>query len=119
MTTAVLEIRTYRLHPGCLTAFDETMRTASLPLLRRFDIDVVHAAPSESPEDGSTDYVLIRSYPTHEERDRLEAAFYSSTEWKAGPAAAILGAIESYHTITMTVDIATLDALRWDGASRP
>ena len=116
MATAVLEIRTYRLHPGCLAAFDRVMRGESLPLLERFGIDVVRATPSESDEDGSCDYLLARAYRTHEQRSRQEAAFYSSAQWKEGPAATILAAIESYHTITLTVDDTLLDVLRRTGA---
>ena len=43
-------------------------------------------------------YFLMRAFPSVEERQRSEDAFYGSDEWRKGPREAILAAIDSYTT---------------------
>src|SRR5262249_57514330 len=57
-------------------------------------------------------YSLIRAFPSLEDRQRAEDAFYGSDEWKNGPRAAVLAAIESYTTVVIQTDEATIRALR-------
>lgn len=42
----ILEIRTYRLHPGTRAEFLRAMTEEAIPLLRKAGIDVVAAGPS-------------------------------------------------------------------------
>jgi hypothetical protein len=107
--TRVLEIRSYKLKPGTRERFHARFEREALPLLRRWTIDVV--AYGRSLED-STSYYLMRSYPTREDRQRTEDAFYASDEWRLGPREAILADIASYTTIVIDVDDAVLRALR-------
>jgi ketosteroid isomerase-like protein len=46
------------------------------------------------------------------ERQRSEDAFYGSAEWRDGPRAAVLAAIESYTTAVIRIDGHTLRGLR-------
>jgi hypothetical protein len=55
MAQMVLEIRTYRLKAGSEEAFHRLVAEQSVPLLRRFAIDVVRFGPSEQSEDGFVD----------------------------------------------------------------
>jgi ketosteroid isomerase-like protein len=105
----VLEIRCYNLKPGTRAAFHEVAERQALPLLARFGIDVVAHGPSAHDENS---YYLMRSFPSLEDRQRAEDAFYGSDDWKSGPRAAVLAAIESYTTVVIPTDEGTIRALR-------
>ena len=77
---SVLEIRTYRLKPGTTAAFHDSVAERSVPLLCRFDIDVVRFRPSEQNEHGVEEYVLMRSFESMAARDEQEDRFYGSQE---------------------------------------
>lgn len=106
----ILEIRTYKILPGRLDEFVGAMDSAR-GLLDRYRIDVVATGRSLVPDEGDHAY-LIRAFHDLEERDRLEAAFYGSDDWCDGPREAVLGPIDSYHTVVIEADAATVDALR-------
>jgi hypothetical protein len=89
---AIVEIRTYRLKPGSGAAFHLTVVEESLPMLERWGIDVVAFGPSLDDDDL---YYLVRAYPSLEERQRSQEAFYGSEEWRHGPREAIVSKIES------------------------
>jgi hypothetical protein len=95
-----LEIRTYRLKPGTRAAFVAAMEAAQ-PLLARYGIEVVDFGASLVAEDGHEEAYLIRRFTSLEERDEKENAFYGSADWRDGPRAAVVGPIESYHTIVL------------------
>jgi ketosteroid isomerase-like protein len=105
----VLEIRCYNLKPGTRAAFHEVAEREALPLLARFGIDVVAHGPSSHDQDS---YYLVRTFPSLEDRQRAEDRFYGSDEWKSGPRAAVLAAIDSYTTVVVPTDEATIAALR-------
>jgi hypothetical protein len=110
----VLEIRSYTLKPGTRDRFHALVERDALPMLRRGKIDVVAYGPSLHDADS---YYLMRAFPSVEERQRTEDAFYGSDEWRQGPREAVLAAIDSYTTAVIRVDDATLRGLR--GAERP
>lgn len=107
--TVVLEIRGYNLRPGQREAFHALFVRESLPLLRARGVDVVAFGPSSHDRDS---YFLMRAFASLDDRTREEDAFYGSEAWIQGPRAAVLAAIESYTTITIHVDPATLQGLR-------
>ncbi|MDB4968082.1 MAG: hypothetical protein JWN44_3771 [Myxococcales bacterium] len=96
-----IEIRSYNLKPGTRERFHQLFVTQALPMLRRWKIDVVLHGPSLHDDDS---YVLMRAFAGVEERQRSEDAFYGSDEWRSGPRAAILAAIESYTTVVLPRD---------------
>ncbi len=80
-----------------------------MPLLKRWNIDVVAYGPSLHDENS---YYLMRRYDSLAQREESENAFYSSDEWRQGPREAILALIENYTEIVMKLDDATLQGLR-------
>jgi ketosteroid isomerase-like protein len=105
----LLEIRSYNLKPGEREHFHERFVRDSLPLLRKWKVDVVAFGPSTHDRDT---YFLMRAFSSLEARNRDEDAFYASPEWRDGPREAVLAAIENYTTLIITVDRATLEGLR-------
>ena len=105
----VLEIRSYNLKPGTRDSFHQLFIRESLPMLQRARIDVVGYGPSLHDRDS---YFLMRAFPGVQAREAAERAFYESAEWQNGPRAAVMAAIESYTTVVIDVDEATLSRLR-------
>ena len=67
MTQRCVEIRSYRLKPGTRGAFDELMSDVSVPMLRRWQTDVVRHGVTAHDE---VSYYLIRAYASAEDRQR-------------------------------------------------
>lgn len=105
----VIEIRSYNLKADCGPVFHALVMEHSLPMLKRWNVDVVRCEPSLDNPDF---YCLIRSYASVEDRDESQAAFYGSEEWLQGPRNSILELIESYTSVVLDVDDATLASLR-------
>jgi ketosteroid isomerase-like protein len=106
---AVLELRVYTLKPGVRDAFHARFVREALPLLQRAGVDVVAFGPSLHDRDS---YYLMRAFRSVDERERVEAEFYGSRDWREGPRAAVLAAIETYTTAVLSIDPATLKGLR-------
>ena len=104
-----VEIRSYELKPGTRDAFDRLLRETSLPMLRRWNVDVVGCGPS--PHDADS-YVLVRSSRDLGEREASQDAFYGSEEWRAGPREAILAMIECHASVVLMLEGETIEALR-------
>lgn len=111
-TNRIVEIRSYNLKPGTRERFHQRFVAESLPMLERWKVDVVAYGPSLHDSDS---YYLIRSFPSVEDRERSEDAFYSSEEWRQGPREAVLADIEGYTTIVVGLDDRTLESLRRTG----
>ncbi|MEC5215096.1 hypothetical protein RCH09_000026 [Actimicrobium sp. GrIS 1.19] len=104
-----VEIRAYNLECGTRDEFHQLMLTQSLPLLRKWQVDVVACGPS--PHD-SDSYYLLRAYDSLAHRTRSQDAFYASDEWKFGPREAVLAPIDNYTSVVIEMDAATIAALR-------
>ena len=104
-----VEIRSYALKPGNRKDFDRIATQQAIPMLRRWDVDVV--AHGASPHDDDS-YYLIRAYASLAERQQSQDAFYGSQEWKDGPRAAILALIENFTSVVLELEPATVEALR-------
>ena len=111
-----IEVRSYNLKPGTRQAFHELFTREALPMLERWKVDVVSAGPS--PQD-DVSYFLIRAYDSVAHRDQSQDAFYGSDEWRKGPREAILAFIESYTSVMLEVDEATIEDLRRTGTGLP
>jgi hypothetical protein len=105
---AAVEFRSYNLKPGTRDEFHRLV-IATLPLLERWKIDVVGYGPSAHD---STSYLLIRSFKSVDDRAQREASFYGSREWLEGPRERVLALIESYTTVVLPLDSATVAGLR-------
>jgi hypothetical protein len=107
--TRVLEVRSYNLKAGTRDRFHGLFLGRALPLLKKWKVDVVAFGPSLHDRDS---WMLMRAFDSLDDRTRIEDAFYGSDEWRNGPRADILAAIESYTTIVIRVDDTTLRGLR-------
>lgn len=105
----LVEIRSYNLKPGTRQEFYRLFVERSLPMLKRWKVDVVRYG--SSPHDEDT-YYLMRAFPSLEDREQSEDTFYGSDEWKLGPREAILALIENYTTIVLEMEKSIVDALR-------
>jgi hypothetical protein len=82
-------------------------------MLHRWKVDVVSYGPSLHDKDS---YFLMRAFEGIDARQKSEDAFYGSDEWIQGPRERILADIDSYTTIVVHVDEATLRGLRLSGS---
>jgi hypothetical protein len=108
----LVEIRSYNLKPGSRSEFHRLVCEVSLPMLKRWAVDVVASGPS--PHDDSS-YYLIRAYDSLEHRESSQDAFYGSAEWLQGPREKILSLIDTHKSIVIEMDSAAVDALRTSG----
>lgn len=104
-----VEIRSYALKPGMREEFDRIASQQAIPMLRRWEVDVVAHGPSPHDDDS---YYLIRAYASLADRQQSQDAFYGSQEWKDGPRAAILALIENFTSVVLELEPATVEALR-------
>jgi hypothetical protein len=105
----LVEIRSYKLNPGCAAAFDALVVGASLPMLRAWSTDVVAWGPSEHEPDT---YFLIRAYDDLNDLQTRQDAFYGSAQWREGPREKLLAMIESHLSTVIWLSEASIDDLR-------
>jgi hypothetical protein len=104
-----LEIRSYNLKPGSRDEFHRLFMEEAMPLLKRWNVDVVSYGPSLHDENS---YYLMRPYDSLAQREESENAFYGSDEWRQGPREAIITLIENYTEIVLELDEVTVQGLR-------
>jgi hypothetical protein len=97
----IVEIRSYRLKPGAGPAFHRLVVEESMPMLERWDVDVIAFGPSLDDDDL---YVLIRAYASVVELQQSQDAFYGSAEWREGPREAIVSLIESDISVVIPAE---------------
>ena len=104
-----VEIRSYNLKPGTRDEFHRLFLEAALPLLQRWNVDVVSYGPSPHDENS---YYLMRRFDSLAHREQSEESFYGSDKWRQGPREAILALIENYTECVLELDDATVQGLR-------
>jgi hypothetical protein len=107
----IVEIRTYRLHPGTVSEFVRIMREESLPLQASAGLRVLAVGASLVADEGHEDAYLIRAFNSLADRDQQQAEFYGSDAWRKGPREAIVSRIVQHHTIAMEVPDRLVDEL--------
>jgi hypothetical protein len=112
MQKHIIEIRSLNLKPGSREEFHRLYVEKALPLLKRWDFDVVAHGPSLHDENT---YYVIRRYDNLAQRGQMEDAYYASDNWRKGPREAMLALIESYTDVVFEADGVTLQGLRQDG----
>ncbi len=70
-------------------------------MLERWGVEVVAFGPSLDDDDR---YYLVRAYPSLEDRQRSQDAFYGSDEWRDGPREAIVSKIERDISVVLPAD---------------
>ena len=108
----VIEVRSLNLKPGSREEFHRLYVERALPLLKRWDFDVVAYGPSLHDENT---YYVIRRYDTLAQREQMEDSYYASDDWRKGPREAMLALIESYTDVVFEADPVTVQGLRQDG----
>lgn len=98
MEESIIELRTYNLKPGTREAFNKLFEEQALPLLKRWNIQVLSFGNSLQDENTSH---LARAYKNLDHLNQSEDAFYSSPDWREGPREAILSLIENYTTLVL------------------
>ena len=109
VNTHAVEIRSYNLKPGTRAAFGRLMAERVLPMLQRWQVDVVACGPSTHDDDS---WCLVRRYRDLAERQASQDAFYGSEEWRDGPREAVLAMIDSYTSVVLQLDDAGVESLR-------
>ena len=104
-----VEIRSYDLKPGAREEYHRLFLEEAMPLLQRFDVDVVAYGPSLHDENS---YYLIRRFDSLTQREQSEESFYGSDAWRQGPREAVLACIENYTECVIKLDESTVNGLR-------
>jgi hypothetical protein len=87
-----IEIRSINLKPGTREEFQRLYIEEALPLLKRWNFDVVAHGPSLHDENS---YYVIRRFDSLVHREQMEDAYYASDDWRQGPRERILALIEN------------------------
>ena len=104
-----VEIRSLNLKPDTREEFHRLYIEQALPLLKRWNFDVVTHGPSLHDENT---YYVIRRYDSLAQRDQMEDTYYASDDWRKGPREAILALIESYVDVVLEMDEVSVEGLR-------
>ena len=104
-----IEIRSINLKPGRREEFHRLYIEEALPLLKRWNFDVVTHGPSLHDENT---YYVIRRFEGLAQREQMEDAYYASDDWRKGPRERILALIENYTDIVLELDEVTVQGLR-------
>ena len=107
--SSIIEIRSLNLKPGSREDFQQLYIEVALPLLKRWNFDVVAHGPSLHDENT---YYVIRRYDSLAQREQMEDAYYASDDWRKGPREAMLALIESYTDIVLELDEVAVQGLR-------
>src|SRR5215207_5175734 len=101
----IIEIRSLNLKPGTREEFHRLYIEEALPLLQRWNFDVVAHGPSLHDENT---YYVIRRFDSRAQRDEMEDAYYASDDWRQGPREAMLALIENYMDVVLELDEVTV-----------
>ena len=110
----LVEIRAYTLKPGTASEFHALVKTATIPMLHAFGMDVVAFGRSAHDENA---YFLIRAYDDLSHLQSQQDAFYGSEPWLQGPREAIVSRIESYLNTVVWLSPGSIDDLRRSNGS--
>lgn len=92
----VIEMRTYKLKPGCRDRFLEVFRTKSMPA--HADIGMKILGPFLSLEDEDT-FFFMRGFPDLESREPMKAKFYEGELGKRELEDVLMPMIEKYEVV--------------------
>ncbi len=105
----LIEIRSINLKPGMREKFQRLYIKEALPLLKRWNFDVVAHGPSLHDENS---YYVIRRFDSLAQREEMEDMYYASDDWRQGPRERILALMDNYTDIVLEIDEVTVQRLR-------
>jgi hypothetical protein len=97
----IIEILTLDIKPGRRDEFHQVYVNQSLPLLKKWNFRVLAYGPSLHDDKS---YYVIRAFRSLEDRQKSEDAFYNSDDWKQGPRDSIMGLVEHFAYVVVSVD---------------
>jgi len=113
----LIQIRTYQLAPGARDGFHRAFVDQAVPMLRRWQHEVVAFGPSSHQDDA---YFLIRAYDDLPDLNARQDAFYGSPEWRLGPREHVLAMIRHYQDAVLWASPDAIDDLqRHNGGAAP
>ena len=92
---SLLEMRLFKLRPGTRPEFDRISREGTIPMMRRYGINVVDFGPMLNDEDG---YFLLRAFGSEQDRVEKSQAIYATAEWEENYDAPVTSMIADYRT---------------------
>ena len=105
----LIEIRSINLKPGTREEFQRLYIEEALPLLKRWNFDVLAHGPSLHDENS---YYVIRRFDSLAQREQMEDTYYASDDWRKGPREEMLALMENYTDIVFELDEVTVQGLR-------
>jgi len=109
IANSIIEILSLKLKPGSRHIFDQLYKELSVPMLRRWNVDLLAFGPSQDAEDS---YLVVRRYKDAADRQQSQDAFYNSEEWKQGPREQIMALIENYTAVVIPSNEMLIEGFR-------
>jgi NIPSNAP protein len=94
----IIEMRTYKLKPGCRTRFLEIFRTKSAPAHAEIGMKIL--GPFLSVDDPNT-FFFMRGFPDLPSREPMKARFYEGQLWKGELENVLMPMIETYDVVVV------------------
>lgn len=116
--TRLVEVRCYAVRPADAEQFRQRVVGTGLPVLAELDVDVLHFGRSETSRheadqaDQAVDFVLIRSFSSHQALQRLTADQPASARWRDALGRAALDAVVEERHVAVLVPVDIVDGLR-------
>jgi hypothetical protein len=104
----LIEIRSYKLKPGCAERFVAAFQ-AALPLVRGSGMDVVAFGRSDHEHES---FYLIRAYASRKQLVEQQDSFYSSTAWREGPRQSLVDCLDEYLNTLLWMSDRAVEELR-------
>jgi NIPSNAP len=92
----IIEMRTYKLKPGCRPQFLQIFRSKSIPAHEEIGMRIL--GPFLSVEDPDT-FFFMRGFPDLPSREHLKAKFYEGELWKRELEHVLMPMIEKYEVV--------------------
>lgn len=92
----IIEMRTYKLKPGCRPRFLEIFRAKSVPAHDEIGMKIL--GPFLSVEEPDT-FFFMRGFPGLASREPLKAKFYEGELWKRELENVLMPMIEKYEVV--------------------
>lgn len=93
---AIIEMRTYKTHPGKRTEFLEIFTSKSIPAHRKIGMKII--GPFPSIEDPDT-FFFMRGFPDVASREPMKKAFYEGELWKSELEQLLLPMLQKYDVV--------------------
>jgi len=90
------------IKPGMRDEFHTRYMTKSVPLLKKWNFNLVAYGPSLHD---ANSYYVIRAFKSLEDRQVSEDAFYGSDDWKQGPRDTILELVDHFAYAVVSAEM--------------